>query len=99
MKIDLSKLVQELAVLPHTPVEHNEVSAYVLTHIFAPLREKHKVMFADLDFSAFTEEDLDALRGMLSDEEERLNRLLRSQPNQKQQRLGAFAEGGTDGRL
>lgn len=36
-------------------------------------------MFADLDFSAFTEEDLDALRGMLSDEEERLNRLLRLQ--------------------
>ena len=55
MKLDLSMLVQELAVLPHTPVEHNEVSAYVLTHIFAPLREKHKVMFADLDFSAFTE--------------------------------------------
>ena len=50
MKLDLSMLVQELAVLPHTPVEHNEVSAYVLTHIFAPLREKHKVMFADLDF-------------------------------------------------
>ena len=41
MKLDLSMLVQELAVLPHTPVEHNEVSAYVLTHIFAPLREKH----------------------------------------------------------
>ena len=37
------------------------------------------LMFADLDFSAFTEEDLDALRGMLSDEEERLNRLLRLQ--------------------
>lgn len=33
MKLDLSMLVQELAVLPHTPVEHNEVSAYVLTHI------------------------------------------------------------------
>ena len=39
MKLDLSMLVQELAVLLHTPVEHNEVSAYVLTHIFAPLRD------------------------------------------------------------
>ena len=79
MKLDFSMLVQELALLPHTPVEHKGVSAYVLTHIFAPLREKHKVMFADLDFSAFTEEDLDALRSMLSGEEERLNRLLRLQ--------------------
>ena len=79
MKLDLSMLVQELAVLPHTPVEHKGVSAYVLTHIFAPLREKHKVMFADLDFSAFTAEDLDALRSMLSEEEDRLDRLDRLQ--------------------
>lgn len=79
MKLKLPIFMQALTALPHAPVEHNEVSAYVLTHIFAPLREKHKVMFADLDFSAFTVEDLDALRSMLSNEEERLERLLRLQ--------------------
>ena len=79
MELKLPIFIPALTALPHAPVEHNEVSAYVLTHIFAPLREKHKVMFADLDFGAFTEEDLDALRDMLSSEEERLDRLLRLQ--------------------
>lgn len=79
MELKLPIFIQALTALPHAPVEHNEVSAYVLTHIFAPLRENQDVMFANLDFGAFTEEDLDALRDMLSSEEERLNRLLRLQ--------------------
>lgn len=79
MKLDLSKFVQALSILPHAPVEHKEVSAYILTHILAPLREGNDVMFADLNFAAFTEEDLDTLRDMLPDEEDRQHRLFRLQ--------------------
>ena len=79
MKIDLSMLVKELTLLPHTSApEPKKVSPYVLTHILEPLKTDDFVSFADLDFSAFTEEDLDDLRDALSvveDRQYRLNRL------------------------
>ena len=55
-----------------------KVSPYVLTHILDPLKTDDYVRFADLDFGAFTEEDLDDLRDALSaaeDRQYRLNRL------------------------
>ena len=79
MKIDLSKLLKGLKSLPHTPVpEPENVPPYVLTHILEPLKTDNYVSFADLDFGAFTEEDLDDLRDALSVVEDRqyqLNRL------------------------
>ena len=79
MKIDLSKLLKGLEALPHTPPpKPKKVSPYVLTHILKPLKTDNYVSFADLDFSAFTEEDLDDLRDALSvveDRQYRLNRL------------------------
>ena len=79
MKIDLSKLFKGLEALPHMPVpEPENISPYVLTHILKPLKTDDFVSFADLDFAAFTEEDLDDLRDALSvveDRQYRLNRL------------------------
>ena len=79
MKIDLSMLVKNLNALPHMPVpEPENVPPYVLTHILKPLKTDDFVSFADLDFGAFTEEDLDDLRDALSvveDRQYRLNRL------------------------
>ena len=79
MKIDLPKLLKGLEALPHMPVpEPENISPYVLTHILAPLKNDDCIHFADLDFSAFTEEDLDDLRDALSvveDRQYRLNRL------------------------
>ena len=79
MKIDLSKLFKGLEALPHTPASEPEnVPPYVLTNILAPLKNDDCICFADLDFEAFTEEDLDDLRDALSvveDRQYRLNRL------------------------
>lgn len=94
MKIDLSKLLKGLEALPHMPVpEPENISPYVLTHILEPLKTDDYVSFADLDFGAFTEEDLDDLRDALSaaeDRQYRLNRLCgtfcRSEPKAAAQR-------------
>ena len=79
MKIDLSKFLKGLETLPHTPIPKPEnISPYVLTHILEPLKTDDFVSFANLDFGAFTEEDLDDLRDALSvveDRQYRLNRL------------------------
>lgn len=79
MKIDFSMLVKNLNALPHMPVPKPEnVPPYVLTHILAPLRKDDCIRFADLDFEAFTEEDLENLYRALAeteDKEQRLNHL------------------------
>ena len=78
MKIDLSKLLKGLEALPHTPApDPDNVSPYVLTHILAPLKNDDCIHFADLDFEAFTEEDIDSLYGALSEAEDREHRLNR----------------------
>ena len=76
MKIDISKLIKGLETLPHTPApKPKKVSPYVLTHILEPLKTDDYVRFADLDFGAFTEEDIDSLYGALSEAEDREHRL------------------------
>lgn len=78
MKIDLSKLLKGLETLPHTPTpEPEDVPSYVLTNILAPLKNDDCIHFADLDFEAFTEEDIDSLYSALSDAEDREHRLNR----------------------
>ena len=77
MKIDLPALVQKLSALPPMPAEPAEVSLYVLEHIFAPLKAEGRVLLADLDFDAFTEEDLDDLCAALAAEENRQERMKR----------------------
>ena len=94
MKIDLSKRLKGLEALPHMPVpEPENISPYVLTNILAPLRKDDCIRFADLDFEAFTEEDIDSLYGALSEAEDREHRLNRlrsifdhSKPNAAAQR-------------
>ena len=76
MKIDLSMLVKNLNALPHMPApEPENVPPYVLTHILDPLKNDDCICFADLDFEAFTEEDIDSLYSALSDAEDREHRL------------------------
>ena len=68
MKIDLSKLLKGLEALPHTPaLDPENVPPYVLTHILAPLKNDDCIHFADLDFEAFTDEDLENLCSVLSE--------------------------------
>lgn len=76
MKIDLSKLLKGLEALPHTPApEPENVPPYVLTNILAPLKNDDCIRFADLDFEAFTEEDIDSLYSALSEAEDKAQRL------------------------
>ena len=76
MKIDLSKLLKGLEALPHTPTpEPENVPPYELTNILAPLKNDAYIHFADLDFEAFTEEDIDSLYSALSEAEDREHRL------------------------
>lgn len=78
MKIDLSILVKNLNALPHTPApKPKKVSQYVLTHILEPLKAGVHVSFAELDFEAFTEDDLDSLCQVLSEAEARQDGLVR----------------------
>ena len=94
MEIDLSKLLKGLGALPHMPApEPENVPPYVLTNILAPLKNDDCIYFADLDFEAFTEEDIDSLYSALSDAEDREHRLNRlhsifdhSKPNAAAQR-------------
>ena len=76
MKIDLSKLLKGLEALPYTQTpEPENVPPYVLTHTLAPLKNDDCIRFADLNFEAFTEEDIDSLYGALSEAEDREHRL------------------------
>ncbi len=76
MKIDLSMLVKELTALPHTPSpKPKNVPPYVLTHILGPLSAGKSVSFANLNFEAFDEDDLDSLYDMLAEIEDRTDRL------------------------
>ena len=76
MKIDLSKLMRALEALPHTPPpKPDNIPLYVLTHILEPLKTDKAVSFMELDFEAFTEEDIDSLYGALSEAEDREHRL------------------------
>ncbi len=78
MKIDLSTLVKNLNGLPHVPASELEnVSPYVLTHILEPLKAGVHVSFAELDFEAFAEDDLDSLCQALSVAEARQDGLVR----------------------
>ena len=77
MKIDLPALVQKLSALPHMPAEPADVSLYVLENIFASLKADGRVLLADLDFDAFTEEDLNDLHTALAEEDDRQERVKR----------------------
>lgn len=62
MHIDTSSLVAALKEAPETKgTSCREVSDYVMEHIFTPLRRDEPVLFAGLDFDAFTDEDIEAL--------------------------------------
>ena len=58
MHIDAHGLVAALKEAPEAQrISCQEVSGYVMEHIFMPLRRGEPVRFADLDFEAFTDED------------------------------------------
>lgn len=70
MHIDASGLVAALKEAPEERTSpHRAVSEYVMEHIFMPLRQGEPVVFADLDFEAFTDEDIWSLRGWIEQRE------------------------------
>ncbi len=66
MKLELDVFVKTLATAEEqatfTPPE---VSDYVLKNIYEPMLRDEDVLFADLDFDAFSDEDLDDLENMI----------------------------------
>ena len=70
MHIDASGLVAALKEAPEERMSPCQaVTEYVMEHIFAPLRRNEPVFFADLDFEAFTDEDIWSLRGWIEHRE------------------------------
>ena len=70
MHIDASGLVAALKKAPEERLtQDRDVSEYVMEHIFLPLRRGEPVVFADLDFEAFTDEDIWGLRGWIEHRE------------------------------
>ena len=51
------------------------VSEYVMEHIYKPLLRGERVAFSDLDFSAFDDDDLQALEHWLEEQDHRHSRL------------------------
>lgn len=76
MHIDASGLVAALKEAPEERMPpHRAVPEYVMEHIFAPLRRNEPVLFTDLDFEAFTDEDVWSLRGWIEQREKIAYRL------------------------
>lgn len=76
MHIDAHGLVAALKEAPEAQrISCQEVSGYVMEHIFMPLRRGEPVRFADLDFEAFTDEDIWVLRGWIEQRERIVYRL------------------------
>lgn len=77
MHLDASGLVAALKQAPENRlVSDQEVSDYMIEHIFIPLRQGNSVVFADLDFEAFTDEDIWNLREWI-EQREHISRRLR----------------------
>ena len=76
MHIDASGLVAALKKAPEERLtQDRDVSEYVMEHIFLPLRQGEPVVFADLDFEAFTDEDIWGLRAWIEQREHISHRL------------------------
>lgn len=70
MHIEASGLVAALKKAPENRlISDQEVPEYVVEHIFMPLRQGESVVYAKLDFEAFTDEDIWSLRGWIEQRE------------------------------
>ena len=65
----LKEALEEKTLLPC------EVPEYVIEHIFKPLRQDRPLFFRDLDFEAFTADDIRALEIWLEQQEAKSSRL------------------------
>ena len=78
MKIDLRELAALLsAVEGQQTFGYRNAPDYVLKHIYEPLLQGKKLRFADLDFEAFNEDDLNALEEWINDRGYAFSRLCR----------------------
>ena len=76
MMIDLRELVELLTdVKGEQTFGSYPAPEYVLKHIYEPLLQGKKLLFADLDFEAFDEDDLSVLDDWINDREYAFNRL------------------------
>lgn len=77
MELDLKMLTQKLLGAQATPpADLPVVSDYVMCHIYEPLRRGDRVPFTTLDFGAFDEDDLHALRAYMECYESQTCRLV-----------------------
>ena len=66
MDLDLkhfASIIQQTDV--ESDIDFPLVSDYVIKHIYEPLRRDEKVRFAELDFEAFSEEDIHELNELM----------------------------------
>ena len=67
MHIEASGLVAALKEAPEAQVlPHHMLSDYMVEHIYIPLRRGMPLLFEELDFDAFDEDDVRALENWLS---------------------------------
>ena len=76
MKINLRELAEALAAVEGKQTfTFNTVPDYVLKHIYEPLSRGEPVLFADLDFEAFSDEDLNVLDDWVNEQQYAFSRL------------------------
>lgn len=76
MRVESGGLVAALREAPEEQtLSPYEVSEYVMEHIFKPLRQDKTLSFADLDFKAFTDEDIRELETWIERREHMTDRL------------------------
>lgn len=76
MKIDLRELAETLAAAEGKQTfDFHDVPDYVFKHIYEPLSKGKPVFFADLDFEAFNEDDLNVLDDWINEQEYAFKRL------------------------
>jgi len=83
MKIDLRELAALLSAVEGKQtfdcrdIYCRNAPDYVLKHIYEPLLQGKELIFADLDFEAFNEDDLNALEEWINDRGYAFSRLCR----------------------
>lgn len=70
MQIDIKLLAKNFIAAEQNDMSFPpDVPEYLITHVYEPLQRNEVVYFDDLDFSAFSTEDINAFRNMLEEKE------------------------------
>ena len=77
LSIDCVQLINLLSKVSEDVCPAKAVSPYLMEQLLIPQLEGRGLTLQELDYSAFTDEELDALMGYLGDAEERSSKTIR----------------------